>query len=506
MNNYNHADGIENIVIVGGGTAGWMAAAAMSQVLRNTGIKITLIESDAIGTVGVGEATIPAIKHFNTVLGIDEDEFLKATHGTFKLGIQFVDWYKKDHRYYHPFGNIGTRIDRIAFQHYWQKMWNLGLTEDLIAFSLNAQACDQNRFMRPVNIQSSPLAEIAYAFHFDAGLYAKFLRRLAEQNGVHRIEGMIEGVNLRSDNGFIDNVRLSSGQLISGDLFLDCSGFKGLLIGEALGTAYEDWSNLLPCDSAVAVGSARLNPLPPYTRATARDAGWQWRIPLQHRTGNGYVYCSKFISDEQARSTLLGNLEGEALAEPRLLRFTTGRRVKMWHKNCIAVGLSSGFLEPLESTSIHLVQSAISKLLDLFPTKECLPPVVDKFNRQIAFEYESVRDFLVLHYHATQRNDSDFWNYCRTMPVPQSLTDKIALYQQSGRVYRDNYESFGGLSWLAVMRGQGITTSAYNPVADSMPVDELTERLREVRAVIDRACRAMPTQEQFIDRFCRSGQ
>lgn len=502
MNQSDQDNRIRDIVIVGGGTAGWMVAAALSQVLRSAGVKITLVESETIGTVGVGEATIPAIRQYNTVLGLNEDEFIRETGGTFKLGIQFVDWYKKNHSYYHPFGNIGTRIERIAFQHYWQRLFNLGKTFPLENFSLNIQACESNKFTRPLKLANSPLSEITYAFHFDAGLYARYLRKYAENNGVVRIEGLIDGANINSQNGFIESVHLSTGEVISGDLFIDCSGFRGLLIGQWLKTEYEDWSHFLPCDSAVAVASSRLDPLPPYTRATAKEAGWQWRIPLQHRTGNGYVYSSKFISDERATETLTAGIEGELLGEPRILRFKTGRRQKMWNKNCVAIGLSSGFLEPLESTSIHMVQGAISKLLDLFPTKECHPTIVDKFNTQLAHEYETIRDFLILHYNATLRDDSVFWNYCREMEVPKALTDKIDLYRHSGRVYRDNYESFGGLSWLAVMTGQGISTRAYNPVADHIPEEILIRQLENIKRVIDNSCQSMPSHEEFLVRNC----
>lgn len=504
MNQDNQTNRIRDIVIVGGGTAGWMTAAALGQVLRNSGIKITLVESEMIGTVGVGEATIPAIRQFNSVLGLNEDEFVRETGGTFKLGIQFVDWYKKNHSYYHPFGNIGTRIESIAFQHYWQRLFNLGKTFPLENFSLNIQACELNKFTRPLNLPNSPLSEITYAFHFDAGLYARYLRKYAERNGVLRIEGLIDGVNINAQNGFVENVHLSSGELIAGDLFIDCSGFRGLLIGQWLGTAYEDWSNFLPCDSAAAVASSRLDPLPPYTRATAKEAGWQWRIPLQHRTGNGYVYSSKHISDERAIETLKKGIDGELLGEPRILRFKAGRREQMWNKNCVAIGLSSGFLEPLESTSIHLVQGAISRLLDLFPTKECHPTIVDKFNTQLAYEYESIRDFLILHYVATQRDDSEFWNYCKQMEIPKALTSKIELYRHSGRVYRDDYESFGGLSWLAVMTGQGISTQAYNPVADQIPEELLVRRMESIRRVIDSSCQSMPYHGDFINANCKS--
>lgn len=495
---------IKRIVIVGGGTSGWMAAAALGKVFSSSDCTITLVESEQIGTVGVGEATIPAILYFNKIIGLDEDGFLKFTHGTFKLGIEFANWGKVGDSYFHPFGNYGTRIERLAFQHYWQRLFNKDMAPDLPDFSFNIVASKANRFTRPVELENSPLQEVAYAFHFDAGLYAQYLRGMAERMGVVRIEGKVESVKLRDSDGFIESLMLKSGQVIDGELFIDCSGFRGLLIEEALNTGYEDWSHYLPCNKAVTVASPRLNPLPPYTRATALEAGWQWRIPLQHRTGNGYVYCDRYISDERAVETLLANIEGEPLTEPRFIRFLTGKRKKFWNKNCVAVGLAGGFMEPLESTSIHLVQAAISKLIDLFPQADFKPEIADKFNAQLLFEYQSIRDFLILHYKATERQDSPFWDYCREMEVPQSLLDKIALYKESGRVYRDSDESFSGISWLSVFRGQGITTDRYNPIADVFEEERLASRLRSIYEVIQRSVYACPTHEEFIDKHCKS--
>lgn len=495
---------IKDIVIVGGGTAGWMTAAALSRVLGEDYCRIRLIESEQIGTIGVGEATIPQISIFNNVLGLDENEFVKATQATFKLGIEFVNWGKIGDEYIHPFSEFGTSIDNVQFYHYWQKAFNLGVSPDLHHYSLNSVASKKNRFMRATNIPNSPLSKIAYAFHFDAALYARYLRGYSEARGVERLEGMVSEVELNQHNGFISALLLKGGQKLEADFFIDCTGFRGLLIEQALKSGYEDWSHFLPCDSAIAVPTEKVSPLPPYTRATAHDAGWQWRIPLQHRTGNGHVFSSRFVDDEAAERTLMSNLDGDPLAEPRLLRFRTGKRKKIWIKNCLAVGLSSGFLEPLESTSIHLVQSAISKFLGLFPTKECHQAEIDKFNAQIDSEYVGIRDFIILHYHATSRDDSEFWNYCRQMEVPESLTKKMELYRTSSRMYRDNGELFDETSWLAVMHGQGVRARGYNPIVDAMPLDQLEKRLLNTRQVIEKCSEAMPSHEEFIDKYCRA--
>lgn len=495
---------IQSIVILGGGTAGWMVAAAFAKVLTTKHCSITLIESNEIGTVGVGEATIPQISIFNNVLGIDENEFLKATNGTFKLGIEFINWRSLGSSYIHPFSNYGTAIDNVQFYHYWQKAFALGLSPDLDHYSLNIQACHSNKFMRPANVPNSPLSKIAYAYHFDAGLYAKFLRNYAEALGVVRVEGKVKQVNLRESDGFIRELVLTDGRLLQADFFIDCSGFKGLLIEGALKSGYENWSHYLPADSALAIPTKKVEPLLPYTKSTAHACGWQWRIPLQHRTGNGHVYSSRFIDDDSALKTLTDNLDAEPLAEAKQLRFVTGKRKTIWTKNCLAVGLASGFLEPLESTSIHLVQAVISKFLGLFPHKTDFSAEQKKFNQQIDEEYLGIRDFIILHYKVTQRDDSEFWNFCRNMEIPDSLHQKIELYRSSSRLYRDNNELFDETSWLAVMHGQGIIAGGYNPLVDTMPMDELEAKLKGIRNVVAKCVAVMPGQQEFIDKHCRS--
>ncbi len=493
---------IGSVIIVGGGTAGWMTAAAMSKVLGNRYCKVRLIESEQIGTVGVGEATIPQLRLFNSLLGIDENEFVRKTNGTFKLGIEFVDWKKKGHRYLHPFGDYGTNINAIQFHHYWLKMYNQGKSPDLESYSLAAKAATQGRFMRSADILNSPLSNISYAFHFDAGLYAAFLREKAEMAGTQRTEGKVASVKLRETDGFIESLTMADGEVIEGDLFIDCSGFRGLLIEQALHTGYEDWSHWLPCNSAVAVPCEKVAEPHPYTRSTAHAAGWQWRIPLQHRTGNGHIYSDRFMSDDEATSILLDNLDGTPLAEPRQLRFTTGHRKKFWNKNCVAIGLSSGFLEPLESTSIHLVQAGIAKLMALFPDRDFDQANIDLYNKQSLWDFERIRDFLVLHYKVTERDDSDFWNYCRQMEVPDFLKNKIHMYQSTGHIFREDNELFNETSWLAVMHGQGIEASSYHPLVDILSDDEIDKNLKSIYQVIDKSVAAMPSQKEFIDKFC----
>ncbi|MEH6548795.1 MAG: tryptophan halogenase family protein [Pseudomonadales bacterium] len=493
---------IRDVIIVGGGTAGWMAAAAISKILGESYCNIRLIESEEIGTVGVGEATIPQLSLFNKMLGIDEDDFVKKTNGTFKLGIEFVDWKQIGQSYIHPFGSYGANIDSIEFHHYWLKCFNEGKVPDLERFSLAAVAAPQGKFMRSNNVPNSPLSEIAYAFHFDASLYAAYLRELAEKRGVIRTEGKVGAVNLRSTDGFIESVTMDNGEVIEGDLFIDCSGFRGLLIEQALNTGYVDWSHWLPCDSALAVPCESTGELKPYTRSTARPAGWQWRIPLQNRIGNGHVYSSKYMSDDEAKSILMENLDGAPLGEPRQLRFKTGHRRKFWNKNCVAIGLSSGFMEPLESTSIHLIQSGIARLMTLFPSREFNQTDIDLYNTKALKEFERIRDFLILHYNATERDDSDFWNYCRQMEVPEHLKAKLTLYKETGRVFREDNELFNETSWLAVMHGQGITTKRYHPLVDVMAPEEIERRLMHIHDVIERSVETMPSQEQFIANNC----
>ena len=428
---------ISTIVIVGGGTAGWMAAASLAKILKNK-YTIRLIESDEISTVGVGESTIPMISRFNTVLGINEDDFMRETKATFKLGIEFVDWGHIGERYMHGFGKFGQDLWTVDFYQYWLKMYQAGKAPDLENYSINRMAAKAHKFMRPpADMPNSPLSEINYAFHLDAGLYARYLRKYSEALGVKRTEGKIVDVQLRADDGHVDAVVMENGERIAGDLFIDCSGFRALLIEGALKTGFEDWSDYLPCDRAWAVPCELTGELPPYTRATARPAGWQWRIGLQHRTGNGHVYSSQHMSDDEAASILMGSLDGKALAEPRMLKFRAGKRKQVWNKNVVAVGLSSGFLEPLESTSIHLIQSTVGRLVTFFPDGGFHQADIDEFNRQADFEVERIRDFLILHYHATRRTDTPFWNRCRTMDIPATLRHKMDLWQGHGRLVRD---------------------------------------------------------------------
>jgi tryptophan 7-halogenase len=497
-------DRIQSIAIVGGGTSGWMVAAALSKLMKPEFCSINLIESDEIGTVGVGEATIPQIQLYNKLLELDEDEFLKKTQGTFKLGIQFVNWKSIGHQYIHAFGDVGKDMNSIEFYHYWLKMSQLGEAEELGNYTISGVASDQGKFMRPFDAGNSPLSNITYAFHFDAGLYARFLREYSEARGVVRTEGKVVNTILRADDGYIESVQLESGERIAADFFIDCSGFRGLLIEQALKTGYDDWTHWLPCDRAWAVPCESVSDPIPYTRSTAHAAGWQWRIPLQHRVGNGHVFSSKFMSEDEARSILLNNLDGKPLAEPRLLKFVTGKRKKVWNKNCLAVGLASGFMEPLESTSIHLVQSTIARLMSFFPNKNFDQEDIDEFNRQSDFEVEKIRDFLILHYHATERNDSDFWNYCRTMSIPDALKQKIEQFKKNGRVFRNSNEMFSSLSWLEVMHGQGIYPRAYHPLVDRMTKAEIAQRLESVKRVIDKSVDYMPTHAQFIKEHCKA--
>ena len=489
---------IGTIVIVGGGTAGWMAAAALSRYFNNGRRSIELVESDAIGTVGVGEATIPPISRFNGLLDINENEFMRATRATFKLGIEFVNWGRVGDRYFHPFGRYGQDLHGIQFHQLWLREAARGDPGDISSYSMSAMAAAHGTFGRPRQDAQSAVSELFYAFHFDAGLYARYLRGLAERQGTKRHEGRITKVHRDGESGDVTSVELEDGRQVTGDLFIDCSGFRGLLIEEELGAGYEDWSHWLPVDRAIALPTANVASPAPYTRSTAHGAGWQWRIPLQHRTGNGHVFSSAFMQPDEAESILVANVEGEHQATPRMLSFTTGMRKKTWSHNVVALGLSGGFIEPLESTSIHLIQNGIARLFALFPDKEISPVERDEYNRGMREAYEDIRDFIILHYKATQRDDTPFWNYVREMPIPDSLQRKMDLWTLHGRIFRENAELFAEPSWIAVMLGQNIRPARHDPIADTLDEEKVSHAMRQMRANYLRTAQALPTQEQFL--------
>jgi tryptophan 7-halogenase len=488
---------IRKIVIVGGGTAGWMTAAALAQAVDLRQCSVQLVESDDIGIIGVGEATIPTIHWFNQIIGLDEKEFMRETKASFKLGIEFVGWAAPRQSYLHPFGRYGFPSDGISFQHRWLKGRLDGLDDNFEDYSLNTVAARAGKFQFPSNDPRSLMATLGYAYHFDASLYARYLRARSEAKGVSRHEGIVDKIDQHPETGFITALHTNRGEILIGDLFIDCSGMRGLLIEGALKTGFEDWSHWLPCDRAVAVPCAKVSALVPYTRATAREAGWQWRIPLQHRTGNGYVYSSRFIEDEAAAATLLANLDGPALADPRLIKFRTGRRSRAWNKNVVAIGLSSGFLEPLESTSIHLIQSGIAKLLSLFPTRDCDALTAEQYNRVVRTEMEGIKDFLVLHYHSTTRNEP-MWAYCREMPLPEDLKYKEQQFARTGRIVLSTDELFRDASWFAVLLGQGHLPSDYNPLIDSIDAGENLAYLRRIKSEIRTTAAKLPTHESFL--------
>jgi tryptophan 7-halogenase len=493
---------IRSIAIVGGGTAGWMTAVSLAKMFRRANTSIRLIESEQIGIIGVGEATIPPIMHFIRAAGIDENDLIRKTQSTFKLGIEFKDWTRIGHSYMHPFGQTGFDLGPVAFSAYWLKAYRGGNASRLEEHSLEATAAYSGKFMRPVRAANSPLERLTYALHFDASLFARYLRSIAEADGVQRTEGKVNAVSLRPENGFIRALTLESGEQVEADLFIDCSGFRGLLIEGALQTGYEHWNHWLPCDRAVAVPCARTGPLSSYTRVTAKTAGWQWRIPLQHRIGNGYVYGSSFISDEHAQDELLKNIEGRTLAEPLKLQFATGRRKRFWSKNCVAIGLSAGFLEPLESTSIHFIQRGIAMLLACFPDRDFNLPDIDRYNKTLAAEFERVRDFLVLHYGSTEREDSEIWRYCRSVPKPDSLTERIELFRSHGRLLREDNELFPMQSWLYVFVGQGIMPQSDDPMVNVLDQLQVSENLDNIRNVVRQCAQTMPMHEEFIKQNC----
>jgi len=487
---------IHKVVIAGGGTAGWMAAASLSKLLGKT-LDITLVESDVIGTVGVGEATIPTLQTLHQLLQIKEQDFLAAVQGTFKLGISFENWRDINKDYIHSFGWTGQDCWAAGFQHFWLKGMQLGISKEFGEYCNEWLAAKQNRFaVLPEN-------NLNYAYHIDASLYAKFLRKIAEEHGAVRQEGKIREVEQHPESGYITALELDSGQRIEGDLFIDCTGFRGLLIEQTLNSGYEDWTHWLPSNSAVAVQTESVGPAIPYTRAIARDVGWQWRIPLQHRVGNGIVFSSKHWSDDEAIDVLLNNIEGKPLTEPRVIKFQTGQRRRHWYKNCIAMGLSSGFIEPLESTSIHLIQRSIIRLMQMFPYDGIRKPDVTEFNNQMNDEIVHVRDFIILHYHVTERTDTSFWRQCRTMDIPESLAHRIELFKQTGRVFKAPSELFAENSWIQVMLGQGLTPEQYHPIVNMMDDEELDKFLSGIHGAVQDMVGQLPEHQRFVDHYCK---
>ena len=491
---------IRKILIVGGGTAGWMTAAALSRSLNRERCKVELVESSEIRTVGVGEATIPALLSFNRALEIDEGDFVRKTQATFKLSIQFVNWARKNHIYYHPFSSTyGVDLDLIPFHQYWLKMRSLGDTTPLSDYSMAAVAARSGKFDLPSSDPRSVLSTYGYAYHFDAALYAAYLRTYAEARGVTRIDAKVSDVKLRATDGFIEHVVLEDGRTLSADLFIDCSGFRGLLIEQTLKAGYDDWSHWLPCDRAVATQCEYASDeITPYTRATAHEAGWQWRIPLQHRIGSGYVYCSRHISDDAAIQTLLSNLDGPKLADPWPLKFKAGHRKTFWSKNCVAIGLAAGFMEPLESTSIHLIQTGVLKLISLFPDRDFDPVLAEEYNKRTLQEFEHIRDFLVLHYHATERDDSPLWRECREMKIPETLQYKIDQFRHYGKISPAGLDLFQDSNWLAVFIGQFVNPQRSDPLVDHRNLDAIFQQLVRVKQMIAAAGNAMPTHRDLI--------
>ncbi|WP_331347032.1 tryptophan halogenase family protein [Cellvibrio sp. UBA7661] len=486
---------IKRVVIVGGGTAGWLAAAAIGKIYQGK-VSVTLLESDAIGTVGVGEATIPTMIAFHKLIGIPEMDMMRATNATFKLGINFKNWGEIGEDYIHAFGQVGRIFWAGEFQHFWARAKALGDTTPFGAYCFEHEAARAGKFA----ICESPA--LNYAFHFDAGLYAKYLRSFSEPLGVVRQEGKVDRVEQDAESGFITRLHLDDGKVLEGDFFIDCTGFRGLLIEETLKTGYENWQHWLPCDSALAVQTHKTAPATAYTSSTAHAFGWQWRIPLQNRTGNGVVYSSQFADRGWADKTLASNLDGAMLTEPRLIQFKTGRRKLGWNKNCVALGLASGFLEPLESTSIHMVTSGLIRLLRLFPLRGVQPVLVEEYNRQSREEAESIRDFIILHYHATRRNDSEFWNYVRTMPVPDTLRHRMEMFSESGMVFLGGDELFRTNGWAQVLIGQGITPRSYQPIIDNMADDEFKNYMKGFRNHIAKNLELLPRHEEFIAQYC----
>jgi tryptophan halogenase len=491
----NGGQRMRRIVIAGGGTAGWMAAAAIARTLGKT-VDVTLVESDAIGTIGVGESTIPPLVTYNRLLNINEAEFMRATQATFKLGIMFDNWKEQGHNYFHSFGLTGKDHWSAGFWHFWLHGREKGHKQSYDDYCMELMAARQGKFAH------LPDDQMNYAYQLDSGLYAKFLRGMAEGDGCKRVEGKISNVELDGESGDIAALVLESDERLEGDLFLDCTGFRAVLIGQALGVGHEDWTHWLPCDSAIALQTESVGPAVPYTRAMAHDSGWQWRIPLQHRVGNGIVYCSRYLDQDAALERLLGNIEGEVLTKPNFLRFGAGMRQKQWHRNCVAVGLSGGFMEPLESTSIHLIQRAVLRLIRMLPLGKISERDVAEFNDQQITDMIQIRDFLILHYKATERTDSEFWRYCKSMPIPETLEQKIELFREAGLVFRKNEELFVENSWVQVMMGQGIMPQTHHPIAEKLTDEELARFLATIRDTVAKTVMSLPEHEAYVMRYC----
>lgn len=498
------ASPIRSVAIIGGGTAGWMAAVALSHLLPKNAVRIRLIESEEIGIVGVGEATVPHIRNFNSTVGIDERDFMRETKATIKLGIEFRNWNKIGDSYFHPFGSFGRPVGGNAFHQCWRKLREEGDATGIGSYSVGVAAARKGKFAPPISDPDSALSSYSYAFQFDATLYAPYLRKLAEQRGVVRTEGKVVSVELGGEDGYVESVTLEGGERIAADFFIDCSGFTGLLLAKALETGFEDWSRWLICDRAVAVPCELAGAGFPYTKVTARSHGWQWQIPLRHRMGNGHVYSSQFLDAEAAQGVLLDNLGGRALADPRQFRFTAGRRSLSWARNCIGVGLAGGFLEPLESTSIYLIQIAVTHFVELFPTHARDEINRAEFNRRMEIEYERIRDFLILHYKATSREDSEFWRYCRAMEVPDSLAYKMEQFKKRGYVVPYREGMFYPPSWIAVCLGQGLIPERYDPLVDRLDPDKLRGAAGALRDLVDRATDAMPSHADFLASLAAS--
>ena len=490
---------VKRVVIAGGGTAGWLAGAALSRLLGPL-LDITLVESDQIGTVGVGEATVPTMRTFHHLLNIDERDFMRATQSTFKLGIAFENWARIGDRYIHSFGQLGKSNWMGDFHQIWLEAREQGLAGDINEYCFEHQAAEAGTFA------TSDKIPINFAYHLDAGLYAKFLRALAEQYGIKRVEGRIQEVRQHGETGFITALALDNGDVIHGDLFIDCTGFRGLLIEGALKTGYEDWTHWLGTDSALAVQTRSTGPAIPYTRAIAHDAGWRWRIPLQHRVGNGLVFSSAHLSDDEAHARLLASIEGEAITEPKLIRYTTGRRRKAWNRNCVTLGLSSGFVEPLESTSIHLIQTGITRLIQNFPFSGVTEALAEKFNAEAQYELEHVRDFIIAHYKLTERDDSAFWRGCRDLDIPDSLAERITLFREHAKAWKMQNELFQVDSWLQVMLGQRLMPEGRHHMGRLMSRDQLAGIMSQMSANIARAVAQLPAHQDFVDSYCPAGE